>query len=397
MLFQNRILLLIALIQLVHGMAATILGPCATSLMETFSVGPGVVGLVFGAGSIGYLSGVKTGGWIAERFGVIRAFGIGMLGAGLGLLLFSASPSIELCAASFFLAGAAGGIIEPASVAAIQTMFGERARGMLSLSQVGFGIGAIAGPFLAKTVFALGHSWRLTFLIAGLAPLIVLATFPRQKISPLGARENNAPTPEPYLRNPVLWLMSLTLLFYVGGEMGLSSWSSAFFEKTRGLSKESASMAPLCIWVGVTIGRAAFWFISDRLHHLKNPHYLSSRVVLIVGALTSVGFTAGSALCPSAAVSYAMLIGAGLGMAPIWPTLMSHAAQRLGTDSPRVLSWVILGGSFGALIGQAALGEIAERLSWQTGIWVIAALLSGVALCALADRWLESREKSQNT
>ena len=379
--FRQHVLLLAFLILLVFGMSATIVGPCVTSLEETFGVGHGAVGAMFAAGSIGYLIGVRIGGRLARPLGHWWTLWAGTASLGASLLLFGVSPFWPLPIAAHFLCGVGGGVVEPVLVSAIQVLYEEKRRAALNLSQVGFGLGAITGPFIVKFILGARWNWRLAFVFTGAATLGTLALFPRQ---PIPSGETAAAPRErarAYARNPVLWLMFLVLIFYVGGELGLTSWSSAYFEKTRGATKAQASLAPLFLWLGLLGGRTAMWFIGER-------H--TSRRILFLCSGFSIVFSSAALLSARIETSYLLLMFAGLGLGPIWPTVLDHSAGRLKTTSPAVLSFIMLGGGVGAL-SQAALGPIAATWSLPAALAVAVALLVGVMVLLLAD-WLIERQ-----
>ncbi|MCX7012203.1 MAG: MFS transporter [Candidatus Sumerlaeota bacterium] len=383
--FRNRFLVLGFLNMLAYAISCTILGPCVTTVEAAFRISHAAMWPLFAAGSVGYLAGVPMAGWMARRWGLRATLIAALILMGAGMLLVAGSRVWALCVAGYGAAGVGGGWMEPAIVAAVQGLFPERRRGALNLTQVGFGLGAVIGPYLANRILGAHANWRWLFVISGAAFLALPPFFPRGEI-PEGRHESEAKG-EPRMRahaNPALYLMFLALLFYVGGELAINSWSSAFFELTRHVSKAAASLAPLSLWAGILIGRAAMWFVSDRVR---------SRRLLLVCAVLGVSCSAAALWTTRIALAYGLLGIAGLGLGPMWPTIVDHSSDRLRTFSPRVLSWVIWGGGFGAL-SQAALGPVAQKWSLQAAMGGAVALLVGMAACLVVDKIVETRQRA---
>ncbi len=379
MIFRQRVLLSVFLFYMAYGVALTILGPCITSIEETFEISHGAMGFMLACGSIGYLLGVRLGGRLARPLGFSRTIVLAVVLQATGLLCLAGAPIWSFAIAAQMLLSFGGGMLEPASVTAVQLLYHEEPRRALNLSQVGFGIGAITGPFLARILLGSGMSWRYAFAIPAVAGLAMLVVFPRQPIrAAIPEEERGIPTRQLFA-NPVFWLIFGAMMFYVAAELGISSWSSAFFEKARGLTKANASLAPLCLWLGILIGRMAMWKMSDQV---------SSRLVLAGGAALSMACATGTVFVDSIPIAMCLLIGCGLGLGPAWPTIITHAAARLGTRSPRVLSWVILGGGVGSL-GQMLLGVVAEAWSLDVAMGVAIVLTGGIIACIVMDKLLD--------
>lgn len=367
-----------------YGISVTVVGPCVTSLEATFEVSHATVGWMFSAGSLGYLIGVRVGSALTGPLGLAWTLRIGVIGLSAGLFIVCATPIWAFCLAGHCLAGISGGVIEPAMVASIQSLYGDKRRRALNLSQVGFGFGAIVGPYLVRTALSADWGWRVAFGASAGLTFAMLSLFPRQPIPSddgIEAGDASSSNGTKPTRNPVLWLMSLSLFFYVGGELGLTAWAAAYFEKVRGVSRANASFAPLALWVGLLLGRMAMWVVSDR-------H--SSRLVLLICSVSSVFFAAGALMCSEMWAACLMLTASGLGLGPIWPTVLDHSADRLRSRSVTVISWVIVGGGVGAF-SQGGLGFVAEQWSLTAAMIVAIVLLVGVTVCFVIDWFIEEK------
>jgi len=142
-------------------------------------------------------------GWIADRFGTRRAYSIGFAFWSLAAALEALGRGTISLVATRVGIGTGQAICFPASARAVANSFNQRERGTVTgiyLTGVRFGtalVNAIGALFLAH------HSWRLFFLVIGLAPLIwlwpwnwFLRKWEQPEVSPLDGRERpNTPIP----------------------------------------------------------------------------------------------------------------------------------------------------------------------------------------------------------
>ena len=201
--FRQHVLLLATALMVAYGISVMIVGPCVTSLESTFSVSHDTVGWMFAAGSAGYLIGIRVGSALAKPIGLSWTLRIGVLGLSSALCMVAVTPIWALCLVGHFLAGVSGGVIEPAMVASIQSLYVHKRRQALNLSQVGFGFGAIVGPYLVRTALAHDWSWRLAFGAAAALVFAMLLLFPRQPIPVHDGEDENEDSPSPNGSKPL--------------------------------------------------------------------------------------------------------------------------------------------------------------------------------------------------
>lgn len=82
-------------------------------------------------------------------------------------------------------------------------------------------------------------------------------------------------------KNPAVIFGVLTLMFYVGTELGFSSWLVNYLEKTHAFQKLQASLALSILWIGLITGRLTNTFIL---------RWVSGRLILAVSSVLGVVF-----------------------------------------------------------------------------------------------------------
>jgi len=130
--------------------------------------------------SIGVASLLLIGGWLAERYGLRRAFMAGIALFGFGSLLSGLAQSPEWLIAARVVQSSGGALQYPAGLALVLVAV-PRARHQLALGIWGAtgALAAAAGPTLGALLVE-GFGWRAVFLIN--VPVVVVALMVSQRL-----------------------------------------------------------------------------------------------------------------------------------------------------------------------------------------------------------------------
>jgi fucose permease len=173
------------------------------------------------------------------------------------------------------------------------------------------------------------------------------------------------------LRLRVVWIGALFLLFYVGSEVSLGSWSYTFLTEQRHLPTLFSGWAVSGYWFGLTVGRLTLARLAERGGGKR----------LIQGCL--VGVAVGIVLiwfAPDGAVAAAGLWIAGFSLGPIFPTTIAIMSTLVPSRLlPSAIGFLASLGSMGAALFPWLAGNLAQ----QFGLWTLLpyiVVLSGVML-----------------
>ena len=292
----------------------------------------------------------------------------------LALLAFGPWPVVVLGAVLWGLAaGFANGAV---NVYSTLRMSG----GAMQLLHGCWGIGTLIGPLIVTGLLVTHHSWRLAFLaVAVLQALLggwalAAAQWPSVSAPRLkGARRLHFTIP--------LLLGILAFFLYTGAEWSAGQWSFTVLTEGRGLATATAGLLVSLYWAGLTVGRLAGGAIGLRV---ATPMLLLSGVGLTV--LASALFWWVPSL---SAVSLPLL---GLGLAPIFPALMTLTSRRVPEAGIGVAVGLQTAGSgLGAAVAPAAVGLLLQRF----GLDLLGPCIFGFALgLAVVSLLLESGRHS---
>ncbi|HYH65047.1 MAG TPA: MFS transporter, partial [Urbifossiella sp.] len=189
------------------------------------------------------------------------------------------------------------------------------------------------------------------------------------------------------LRHPAVLLQMAVFFVYTGLEMALSQWAFTVLTEHRGVAAEAAGVAAEAAgvavgayWGSIGVGRVVFGLVADRVGIDR-----LLRACLLAAAAGAVLFAAPlPAWC-----AFAGLVVAGVGLAPVFPCLMTRTPQRLGPG----LSAHAIGFQVGAaMIGAAAIPAALGLLAGGAGLGAVPAASAALAAGLwLLHEWLVRR------
>lgn len=369
-----------------HGIVLLLVGPLVPDLMATFGIGESVTGVLLGMGSVGFVAGPLFAGALIDRINVRAALLVGLGIELVFLVLFGIAPLFILAVAANLLLHLGASFVETsANVMPTLTRSTKSAHSVMNLVHMFFSVGAFAGPFLIGLYLDATGAWRpimfFTLVPTGALALWTLsARFPRAP-RPEGPRSHPFAHVGDVLRMPHAVLGALTLLLYVGAEVGVSSWVVYYLQKQLGLSTVASTAGLSILWVAIMAGRFANSLLGNR--------FSSIALVTVSGLVGAVGV--GLFLLADGIVgAYVFLTWIGLCFAGIFPNVMAELNNRVPEKTGTVTAVMAMGASAGAAIFQWFVGFLAETTSLVVAFTVPAALL----LLLVATFWSAVRSKS---
>ncbi|TVR60210.1 MAG: hypothetical protein EA426_05290, partial [Spirochaetaceae bacterium] len=161
---------------------------------------------------------------------------------------------------------------------------------------------------------------------------------------------------------------AVTLFFYVGAEVGLSSWIVHYLQKELGLAPVSSAVGLSVLWVAILVGRLGNSILGDR--------FSSTTLVTVSGiggAIGAVAFLFVRTIFPA----YLVLAWIGLCLSGVFPNVMAELNNRDPEKTGTVTAVMAMGASSGAGAAQWFVGFLAETVSLSAA-FVTPAVLQGL-------------------
>jgi FHS family glucose/mannose:H+ symporter-like MFS transporter len=327
------------------GALATSISSLLDRIAEAIDLAPSSVGVFISVYMIGSCLSAFFGGSLADRLGKRRVIAAGTLLLSLGLVGVAALNGAALIFAGFFVLGVGFGPSESMGSALLTDENGPRATLWMNLSQIGFGIGAIAAPALIAAHLANGGGYKAVFL------LCAVAFFAFFLVMSLGGRGNSVKVnPESgvnsflLLKDGKFRLYAVLIFLYMGFESVAPAYLKRLFLE-KGAGEETATLTISLFWAAMLVCRLIGAFLSGK--ELFSVKFFT--LFVIAGIVLTLA-------APNDALRIAGVSLYGFGCGPVWTMIFVLSARvfpdRIGAAYGVMMLFSTAGGAvFPAVIG----------------------------------------------
>jgi MFS family permease len=351
------------------------------AIKSSLHLSDGGLGLVLFAVPAGAVLTLATSGRIVDRFGAARVMRIAGLLVAAALVAIGLGPAtgdLPVLIAALVWYGVMAGLLDVSMNTCGARLEAGYGRPIMSSLHAGYSIAGLAGAAIGGICawLALGPLPTFAAVAVPLGVLVLLAA--RWVVLPPPAAQAAGGLSDPPGRSlrqvsVVIWVLGLLALCGQLGEGAASDWSAVYLHANLGSSAGLAACALAAFSITMAAGRVA----GDRLA----ARFGSVALVRASGLLAGAGLAAGLLIgTPAAGIAgFAML---GLGLAGIFPQLVSSAARldpaRAGRNIGRIAAVAYLG----LLGGPVAIGAAASGVGLRNALLIPAALAVLVAAAA---------------
>lgn len=339
-------------------------GVLIPSIHSHYGVSNATIGLLFLFATMGYLIAAFNSGLLVAKLGN-RLF----LLLGVGMFLFAATmislmPSFVVLLFMFLPLGFGGAILDAGLNAYIAGL--PRNTALLNYLHAFYGTGALLGPIIASGLLAIGFGWNSVYVV-WIGICIVLGCgvgfafkghkrLEKEKTEQTEPKQNVLFTA---LAMRIVWLAALFLLFYVGTETSLGSWSYSFLTEERHGAPLLMGWAISGYWLGLTLGRLTLARVALNLGEKRMIQ------VCIAGVVAGVLLIW---LVPLNGVSAIGLCLTGYCLGPIFPTTIALTSRLVPARVlPSAIGFLASLGSMGAALFPWLAGNLAQFI----GLWAL--------------------------
>jgi len=235
---SRRFLFIITIaIYVAFGLVTSVIGVIIDKFQVQYNVSMNIAALLPFAFYLSYGLFSVPFGVQMDRIGVKAVLIIGMVLMALGCFLLYLSNNWVLVIAMIFLAGIGVTAIQTAGNPFIRELDAP-SRYTANLTII-IGVGALGyafSPLLVPYIQSKGLSWSLVYLIftiISLLLLLLLLTAKIPKVRLLEEEKINVAAIGSLLKEPVIITYTLAIFFYVGAEVGTSSYIVVFMDKVH--------------------------------------------------------------------------------------------------------------------------------------------------------------------
>jgi MFS family permease len=381
---KYQILALIWLMMLVAYMDRVNISVAGKVIMADLHFNKAAFGFVLSAFTLGYALLQAPGGWLADRFGARKP----LIAAILLWSLFTGLTGLAVSFATLVLVrilfGVGEGIENGAQFKLIGDHFHPRERSRANaLFLTALPLGPLVASPLAVWLLA-REGWRMmfwSFAVLGLAVAVLLWLWlPHEAVAGPAVRQSLGPT----LQKPGTKPAMLAYLLFNIAFWGFVGWIPTYLQEQRDLSLPQLGLLGAMPYGFGFLGLLA-------VGQLGTGRLAGHRKRLVGACYGAAGvFTVLACYAPSGAVCIALLSVAAFflfgAVGPFWALALGLCpAENRGAFS----GLVNFGGQIGGVIGQVAVGFLADRMKDFSGaFWFMGAALmaAGVVIWGRKDR-----------
>lgn len=355
---RDRYLILLAYGSLFcFGLIDNIRGPYLPEVIQDLSLSGTSSSMYFALSSLAAFTGSLISPWLLHRGSAATLLLWSNLLFGVAFAALSQAPNLPLLLTCAIGLGLGFGTLNLAQNVLVHEAAPARLRRRLfSGLHSMYGASAMCAPLTASLCRWLELTWRSSFLLISLLPVVVaLCALPFRGGSALSHEEKQSAR-----LNRSDWRAALGVAFiascYLLGEISVSTRMVLWLRSERGFLPDAANLYLAAFCVLLLGGRVAF-----TLYHFS----LSNENVLRISAILSALFYGlGLAVAPE------FVVLSGLTMAPFYPVIMDYVTERFGRKSSSAMSLVLAFGSLSVVVMHAALGVISDWKSLSYALWM---------------------------
>ncbi|MDQ2787256.1 MAG: MFS transporter [Chloroflexota bacterium] len=350
-------------------------------LQTYYNVGKGVVSFIFLAITSGYFIAAFGSGLLVALLGQRRFLMLGAAAFAVGAGAISLRPPFALLLATMLALGFGFAIMD-AGLNTYITGLPENTT-LLNNLHAFYGIGGFLGPIIASGVLAASAPWNAVYTLWSLCGFVLLVGFGLLfDAGPAGSRHPATQTAgrgllTDTLRLRLVWLAALFLLFYVGAEVSLGSWSYSFLTEVRHHGSLVSGWSVSGYWLGITLGRLtlarlAAWRAIGDASLVRACLFGAAIGVLVIW------------LAPLPAVAAFGLWLTGYALGPIYPTVIALVPGLVPARLvPSAVGFLASLGSMGAALFPWLAGNLAQAV----GLWSLMPYMLGL-MVIMSGVWL---------
>ena len=319
--------------------------------------GAGLVSMIITAGTI--ISSLLSNK-VISKFGTGRVTFVSVAMTAFALLGFAIAPSfIWLCILAIPLGLGAGSVDSALNNFVALHYKAEH----MSWLHCFWGIGATSGPVIMSLFIAKNNNWSKGYLSISIIQFVVVAlllfTLPmwkkfKNENTTESIEDINKQEKVNIFKLPGSKFVLISFFCYSVTETTVGLWGSSYLVNYKSISPDIAARWLALFYGGITIGRLISGFVAMKLK--SNVLIRIGQSICLVGAITLI-------IPLPTYFSMVGLILIGLGLAPIFPTMLHETPNRFGKNVSGALMGVQMAFAYtGSTIMPPVLGLIASKV-----------------------------------
>ncbi len=360
----------------INGMLALSIGSLLPFIRDARGLDYEFCGLIVSLHSVGNLVSSFFAGTFAISLGRKRSILLFNAFFAIAYLLIVIGGNNICLVLAFFMTGLARGATSNFCNATVNGLAPGKVGPSNGLHAM-FSVGAFLFPILLTLLTASGaQNWIYAgyFMLAmGILSWLLYAMMPVDE-GLVKKKEGDQGT-FAFFKEPMFFLCTATLFFYLCVEQGVIGWMVTYFEDTDLISENLSQITASVLWVMILAGRLTTVWLSGKVRKGTLLRIMGIGLVLFFILLMTSRNTVAIVIG---------IMGFGYSMAGIYPTTVSFAGH-INRKYPMCWSFMLTMASMGSILMPSIIGKIAEAAGIFYGMSSIVAvvIIDMVLICCL--------------
>lgn len=359
---------------MLNGMLALSIGSLLPFIRESKGLNYAFAGMIVSLHSVGNLASSFASGALSVLLGRKKSILLFNACYALSYVLIIWGNNNVLLAIAFLMTGLARGASSNFGNYTVNSLAPGKA-GFLNALHAMFSIGAFSFPIFLTVLTrtdAAGWLHACYFLIAmGVLSWILYFLIPLSANGDKKGMKSSGENNLGFFKEPLFYLCTFTLFFYLCAEQGVIGWLITYFVDTGLLSNSLSQLMASVLWIMILAGRLTAAGVSGKVRKEK---------LLIIMGIGFVCFFFWLLFCKNTILIIIGIMGFGYSMAGIYPTTVSFCGGLIQKYS-MAWSFILTMASLGSILMPMIIGNIAESAGIAYGMSsIIVVVLIDLAL-----------------
>lgn len=363
---------------IVNGMLALSIGSLLPFIRDAKGLEYAFCGMIVSLHSVGNLISGFAGGALPALIGRKKSILLFDSFFALAYLMIILGNHSFFIATAFFMTGLARGATSNFCNTAINELAPGKASILNGLHAM-FAIGAFAFPLILIAMTRANESnwiYACYFMLAmGVLSWLLYYMIPLED-DRLKKKNRTKGAGFAFFKEPLFYICTFTLFFYLCAEQGVIGWMITYFKDTGLLPASLSQVTASVLWIMILAGRLLTAWASTKIKKER---------LLVVMGIGLVGFFFLLLFSTTTEWILVGIMGFGFSMAGIYPTTVSFAGTLI-KKYDLAWSFILTIASMGSVVMPSIIGKIAETSGIYYGMQsiVVVVLMDLVMITGLA-------------
>ncbi|MFE7083931.1 MFS transporter [Priestia megaterium] len=342
---------------LIFGLSENIKGPAIPEIQADFHLNEGQLGFLLALNSLGYLLACSFTSFLSDKVGIKWTGVIAFASMAIAGLCMYMSSTYAFLSMSYFLLYIGNGMLEIGLGIMAVRIFTKNTGMMMNLAHFFYGLSSTVAPIFASSMMQWNITsgelgWRGMYVIMlalSLLPILpsLLAKFPAET-----SQEEGRVSYRSLFRDPIAWLIVAILSCGIVSELAIGSWLVHFLVKAYNWNLKDASGMLSMFFLFFMLARLFLGPLTDKIGYTLS--------ILILSAFSGICSLLAVVVGEGGAILFAI---AGIGIAPIYPTVMALLAKRYPNGTGTAITFTVTFMSIASVIGNLFIGYIIDNVN----------------------------------